>query len=95
MNTFVIFIIGVATGVVSLAAFLAHYGAVREEERRKRKRTNADRIRGMTDLELAAVIMCPYCGNPEDCKDIDKYMSCSVCCYEWLREEDGKDGNGM
>ena len=33
----------------------------------KKPFTNGDRIRGMTDEELAAVIMCPYEADPDLC----------------------------
>lgn len=45
--------------------------------------TNADRIRAMSDEDLAAEIMCPYdmeagmCTKPSDCLS---------CCLEWLRQ---------
>lgn len=45
--------------------------------------TNADRIRAMTDEELAAVIMCPY-----DC-DSDMCLlngTCLDCCVKWLKQ---------
>lgn len=45
--------------------------------------TNADKIRSMTDQELAEIIMCPYdidedlCNNGKTCLD---------CCLEWLQQ---------
>ena len=45
--------------------------------------TNGDKIRAMTDEELAVVIMCPHeseqtlCTRPEDCLS---------CCIEWLKQ---------
>ncbi len=46
-------------------------------------KTNGDRIRKMTNEELADIIMCPYgtrapsCGKP----------NCFKCCREWLESE--------
>lgn len=55
--------------------------------------TNADRIRSMTDEELANIIECPY-GNP--C--FDEHLPCKGSCHDclliWLQqpaEEDGHD----
>ena len=43
--------------------------------------TNADRIRQMTDEELAGLIMCPYD------KDGDCYgKTCLDCCIDWLKQ---------
>lgn len=50
---------------------------------KKRKRmTNADRIRAMSDKELAEVIMCPYDSGPSVCGRND----CIKCCADWLRQ---------
>lgn len=46
------------------------------------KPTNADRIRSMTDSELAEIIMCPYDTKPDAC--IKK--SCYNCCLDWLQQ---------
>lgn len=46
--------------------------------------TNADRIRSMTDEELAKVIMCPYERDYRDCKE-----GCWECCFKWLKSEVG------
>ena len=50
--------------------------------------TNADRIRAMTDEELAEFIAS---GFPEDvCKDRcggDESFQCSECVLDWLKEE--------
>ena len=50
----------------------------------QKKMTNADRIRAMTDEQLAVVIMCP--------KEIGGAVSCEVdvpcveCCQKWLQQ---------
>lgn len=50
------------------------------------KQTNADRIRNMTDEELAIIIMCPYDGTKEgDC--FMEERNCIQCCKEWLQAE--------
>lgn len=51
--------------------------------------TNGDRIRAMTDRELAEIIMCPYDGE-KDCTQLrrvfgDEY-SCQRCCERWLKQ---------
>lgn len=45
--------------------------------------TNADRIRGMSDDDLAAVIMCPYDGDKDLCS---RPGTCLACCAEWLQQ---------
>lgn len=49
-----------------------------------RQATNADRIRSMTDEELAKVIMCPYERDYRDCKE-----GCWECCFKWIKSEVG------
>lgn len=54
------------------------------------KRTNADRIRGMTDEELAAWIA----GRKETCPPIKFYgcsfKTCVDCWLDWMRQEANK-----
>ena len=49
--------------------------------------TNADRIRAMTDEELAENVIVlandDYCGGPDRCKG----RSCYKCRLEWLKKE--------
>lgn len=48
--------------------------------------TNAERIRMMSDEELAAIVMCPYDGlTDEYCEKVD----CVKCCLEWLKKREG------
>lgn len=47
------------------------------------ERTNADRIRAMSDEELAAIIMCPYDSDPDICRTKD---TCLDCCEQWLQQ---------
>lgn len=49
--------------------------------------TNADRIRSMTDEELAKVIMCPYDRDDRDERDCKE--GCWKCCLKWLKSEVG------
>lgn len=57
--------------------------------------TNADRIRAMTDEELAQLIQCPYeyTGQELRCKSltVSKVTEehCKRCCMEWLRSTGG------
>ena len=48
--------------------------------------TNADRIRSMTDEELANVIMCPadFTGCDTKC---DYHNNCKDCTLNWLKKE--------
>ena len=47
--------------------------------------TNADKIREMSDEELAAIIMCPVNGDGTTCVGVGG-KSCIECSLEWLRE---------
>ena len=56
------------------------------------KMTNADRIRAMSDEELANIVECPY-GNPYFDEHLPCKGSCHDCLLIWLQqpaEEDGK-----
>ena len=56
-----------------------------EKYHSKYKRTNADRIRSMTDEELADVIAEGFCsGRLDKC---DNYKRCTDCTLDWLKEE--------
>ena len=66
------------------------------------KRTNADRIRAMTDEELAVLLMCPYdtAGNTEDIMpcvldddnpDFVEPGKCKGCALKWLKREVSSD----
>ena len=46
----------------------------------KKPMTNADRIRAMSDEELANMVKCPHVNNWDRCKN-----DCFVCCLEWLQ----------
>lgn len=52
--------------------------------------TNADRIRAMSDEELAKIIMCPYDVDPDSCCP---ESTCLECCKKWLKQpaEEGAD----
>ena len=57
----------------------------------KKNLTNADRIRSMSDEELADIILCPYDteGNPIEIM-LQKLVSpdnCKKCMIEWLQSE--------
>lgn len=45
--------------------------------------TNADRIRSMSDEELAKIIRCPYEIDEEPCVNPG---SCLDCCLDWLQQ---------
>lgn len=47
------------------------------------KITNADKIRSMSNEELAEIIMCPYDTEPDLCKQEN---GCLNCCLDWLRK---------
>lgn len=56
---------------------------LKQEEKPK---TNADRIRSMTDEELALAVMCPadIMGGDTKC---DRYGNCRKCALDWLQRE--------
>ena len=54
--------------------------------------TNADRIRNMTDEELAETIPCPHMvnwkkGNYDTCVHPNGKDGCKKCILEWLQSE--------
>lgn len=60
--------------------------------KKNEKRTNADRIRSMSDEELADIILCPYDteGNPIEIM-LQKLVSpdnCKKCMIEWLQSKE-------
>ena len=52
----------------------------------EKPQTNADRIRSMTDKELASVVMCPadITGGDTEC---DQHHNCNECTFDWLQRE--------
>ncbi|MGI6500328.1 MAG: hypothetical protein ACOX1S_05460 [Anaerostipes sp.] len=48
---------------------------------------NGDKIRNMSDEDLAAVIMCPYGSDGITCKDSERGLSCIDCSLEWIKAE--------
>lgn len=64
------------------------------QKQNEKPMTNADRIRAMSDEELAVVIMCPYDMEHPLCIQSPK---CVDCCLKWLQQpaeevNNGKDG---
>lgn len=58
------------------------------------KPSNADRIRAMTDEEMAVVIAWPYLASPPWCAEhrtcphiSEDPTPCDKCALDWLREE--------
>lgn len=58
------------------------------------QKTNADKLRAMTDEELAVVIAWPYLASPPWCAEHTTcpYISedptpCDKCALDWLRQE--------
>ena len=52
------------------------------------RKTNADRIRNMSDEELAEWMLCPYMKGPYDeCIHGWHDYDCSKCKLEWLQSE--------
>ena len=49
--------------------------------------TNADKIRQMTDNELAGIIMCPYGSDGMTCLNNEMGLGCIDCSLDWLRAE--------
>lgn len=48
--------------------------------------TNADRIRAMSDEELADTVMCPNEIYKADVVECSKPMRCVECCLRWLKQ---------
>ena len=48
--------------------------------------TNGDRIRQMTDEELAIYLECPYTEKP--CRHSEDAAGCAMCIEEWLKQEE-------
>ena len=49
--------------------------------------TNGDKIRKMSDEELAEIIMCPY-DSDGSCKNLDDKKGCIQCSLEWLQKKE-------
>ena len=49
-------------------------------------RTNSDRIRAMTDEELAEIFV-HHCTKSESAEWCSKYRKCCDCWLAWLRQE--------
>jgi len=49
--------------------------------------TNGDRIRSMTDQDLAGIIMCPYGSDGLNCIDNERGLSCIDCSLDWIKAE--------
>lgn len=72
-----------------------HNGNSRENEpccRCDDKRTNADRIRNMSDEELAEFNLCPHMvnwkkGNYDTCVHPNDKDACKKCMLDWLQSE--------
>ena len=80
------------TGIHQPSANVTVNGCSRFEQ--KEKQTNADRIRAMTDEELAVVIAWPYLASPPWCSEHTTcpYISedptpCDKCALDWLKQE--------
>ena len=57
------------------------YEALKGKNKEKLQ-TNADRIRAMSDEELANIVVCPHCKtNWDKCTD-----DCFTCRLEWLKQ---------
>ena len=54
--------------------------------------TNADRIRAMSDEELANIVECPY-GNPYFDEHLPCKGSCHDCLLIWLQRPAEEDGH--
>ena len=62
------------------------YSADAEKPHIEKPQTNADRIRSMTDEELALTVMCPADITGGDTK-CDQYHNCRKCTLDWLQRE--------
>ncbi len=62
------------------------YSTDAEKPHIEKPQTNADRIRSMTDEELALAVMCPADITGGDTK-CDRYGNCRKCTLDWLQRE--------
>lgn len=62
------------------------YSTDAEKPHIEKPQTNADRIRSMTDDELALAVMCPADITGGDTK-CDRYGNCRKCTLDWLQRE--------
>lgn len=53
--------------------------------------TNGDRIRSLTDEELASVVMCPADITLRD-TECDQHNNCMECTLDWLQRESEDHG---
>lgn len=62
---------------------------LKEVQRYKKIGTNADKIRSMSDEELAEIIMCPaeFDNVEKHCRSVDanNETDCIECCLKWLQ----------
>lgn len=49
--------------------------------------TNADRIRAMTDKELAWLLSLRICRKKLCDVDCGKFLNCKMCFLDWLKQE--------
>ena len=54
------------------------------------KMTNAQKIRAMTDEELAFVMYHPFCDKRTD-KECKAFGDCNQCALEWLQRPSGEE----
>lgn len=54
----------------------------------RKKQTNADRIRQMTDEELAKIICCQDSRQGDECFN----KPCTECLLDWLKQEVSDNG---
>lgn len=62
-------------------------------EYRESPMTNADRIRSMSDEELAVVMYHPFCDTRTD-KECKAFGDCNQCALEWLQQPVEDIANG-
>ena len=65
---------------------LRQQGVPGEDVGKNEPLTNAQKIRSMSDEELAEIIMCPYNIDEELCS---KAGICLDCCLKWLQQPCG------
>ena len=79
---------------------MENLGAIRDQViALNKKQTHADRIRGMSDEELAVQLALPYLTSPPWCSEHNTcpYISedptpCDKCALDWLKQEVMTDG---
>ena len=89
-------VLDLTTGWEEAVNYLIAHGVTVQVCKLEDKKTNADRIRAMTDAQLVQMLTigrggfsCSKCAESEDCG-----QNCEVQCLKWLQQPAEEAGNG-